>query len=49
MFELVFLWILAAAGVATLAFLGFCLVRNLFRAFVKAAFVEEEPKDALPV
>ncbi|MEG3617464.1 hypothetical protein V5T82_03255 [Magnetovibrio sp. PR-2] len=49
MFELLFLWILAAAGVATLAFLSFCLVRNMFRGFVKAAFIEEDPKDALPV
>lgn len=49
MFELIFLWILAAAGGATLAFLGFCLVRNMFRAFTKAAFIEEKPNDALPV
>ena len=47
MFELLFLWIIAVAGIGTLGFLGYCLVRNLFRGFVKAAFIEEEPKDAL--
>ncbi len=48
MFELLFVWIVGALGIAGLGFLGFCFVRNVTRAFVKAASVDE-PNDALRI
>ena len=46
---LLLVWLLAAFGGAALGLLAFCLLRNMARGFVQAAFIETDdaPKEAV--
>lgn len=48
---LLMVWLLSALGGATLGLLGFCLVRNMGRAFFQAASVDaaQTPKEMAAV
>ncbi len=42
MYAYMFLWVVLALGVVSLAILFFCLIVNVVRAFVTAVFVEQD-------